>query len=97
MSPADRPDPVWWCDDADGWWHLRAAPRPGLPDDGAGDDPSTAVAGGGAPGEEIGEPQRHGVRRATGAEHFPPHMAGPHHALGHARGAAGVEQEQVIG
>jgi dipeptidyl aminopeptidase/acylaminoacyl peptidase len=53
-SPDGR---LWWCDDADGWWHLRATSHPGLPDDGAGDDPSTAVAGGGAPGEEIGEPR----------------------------------------
>ncbi len=53
-SPDGR---LWWCDDADGWWHLRAAPSPGLPDDGAGDHPSTAVPGGGGPGEEVGEPR----------------------------------------
>ena len=53
-SPDGR---LWWCDDSDGWWHLRAAPAPGLPGEGAGDDPSTAVSGGGDPGEEVGEPR----------------------------------------
>ncbi len=53
-SPEGR---LWWCDDADGWWHLRAAPAVGLPVEGVGDDPATAVAGGGGPGEEIGEPR----------------------------------------
>jgi len=28
---------LWWCDDRDDWWHLRRAPAPGLPDEGAGD------------------------------------------------------------
>lgn len=53
-SPGGR---LWWCDDADGWWHLQAATAPGLPGEGAGDDPSTAVSGGGDPGEEVGEPR----------------------------------------
>ncbi len=53
-SPDGR---LWWCDDADGWWHLRATSSPGLPDEGSGDDPSTAVPGCGAVGEEIGEPR----------------------------------------
>jgi dipeptidyl aminopeptidase/acylaminoacyl peptidase len=53
-SPDGR---LWWCDDADGWWHLRAVPVAGLPAPGAGDDPSTAVPGGGEPGEEVGEPR----------------------------------------
>lgn len=53
-SPEGR---LWWCDDADGWWHLRAAHDLGAPEEGAGDDPSTAVPGGGEPGEEIGEPR----------------------------------------
>jgi dipeptidyl aminopeptidase/acylaminoacyl peptidase len=48
---------LWWCDDADGWWHLRAALGPGAPAEGAGDDPRTAVPGGGEPGEEVGEPR----------------------------------------
>ena len=56
--PEWSPDGVlWWCDDADGWWHLRVAPGVGVPDEGSGDDPTTAVAGGGEPGEEIGEPR----------------------------------------
>jgi dipeptidyl aminopeptidase/acylaminoacyl peptidase len=53
-SPDGR---LWWCDDADGWWHLRVAPTQGAPGEGAGDDPATAVPGGGAPGEEVGEPR----------------------------------------
>lgn len=53
-SPDGR---LWWCDDADGWWHLRAAPSVGLPAVAAGDDPSTAVPGGGEVGEEVGEPR----------------------------------------
>ena len=53
-SPEGR---LWWCDDADGWWHLRAAPSVGPPDDGVGDDPATAVRGGGEVGEEVGEPR----------------------------------------
>jgi dipeptidyl aminopeptidase/acylaminoacyl peptidase len=53
-SPDGR---LWWCDDADGWWHLRAAHDLGTPDEGAGDDPSTAVPGGGRSGEEVGEPR----------------------------------------
>jgi dipeptidyl aminopeptidase/acylaminoacyl peptidase len=53
-SPDGR---LWWCDDADGWWHLRAAHEPGAPGAGAGDDPSTLVPGGGDPGEEVGEPR----------------------------------------
>jgi dipeptidyl aminopeptidase/acylaminoacyl peptidase len=53
-SPDGR---LWWCDDADGWWHLRAAPSAGLPGEGIGDDPATAVPGGGEVGEEIGEPR----------------------------------------
>jgi dipeptidyl aminopeptidase/acylaminoacyl peptidase len=53
-SPDGR---LWWCDDADGWWHLRAAAQPGLPGAAAGDDPATAVPGGGEPGEELGEPR----------------------------------------
>jgi dipeptidyl aminopeptidase/acylaminoacyl peptidase len=53
-SPDGR---LWWCDDADGWWHLRAAHVAGAPGEGAGDDPSTAVPGGGHPGEEVGEPR----------------------------------------
>lgn len=53
-SPDGR---LWWCDDADGWWHLRAAGAAGAPDEGAGDDPATAVPGGGEPGEEVGEPR----------------------------------------
>jgi dipeptidyl aminopeptidase/acylaminoacyl peptidase len=53
-SPDGR---LWWCDDADGWWHLRVAPAVGLPEAAAGDDPSTAVPGGGEPGEEVGEPR----------------------------------------
>lgn len=53
-SPDGR---LWWCDDADGWWHLRAIASPGLPEQGAGDDSDTAVPGGGDVGEEIGEPR----------------------------------------
>jgi dipeptidyl aminopeptidase/acylaminoacyl peptidase len=53
-SPDGR---LWWCDDADGWWHLRRAPTDGIPLAGVGDDPSTAVPGGGAIGEEVGEPR----------------------------------------
>lgn len=46
-----------WCDDADGWWHLRAASSPGLPSRGSGDDLDLAVLGGGEVGEEVGEPR----------------------------------------
>lgn len=53
FSPDGR---LWWCDDADGWWHLRVAAAGG-PAEGAGDDPSTAVPGGGEVGEEVGEPR----------------------------------------
>ncbi len=48
---------LWWCDDADEWWHLHAASAPGRPPEGAGDAPSTAVPGGGSAGEELGEPR----------------------------------------
>ena len=53
-SPDGR---LWWCDDADGWWHLRAFTSPGLPAEGAGDDLDLAVPGGGEAGEEVGEPR----------------------------------------
>ncbi len=53
-SPDGR---LWWCDDADGWWHLRAAPSPGLPPEASGDDLDLAVPGGGEVGEEVGEPR----------------------------------------
>lgn len=50
FSPDGR---LWWCDDAADWWHLRCAPEPGLPPEGAGDDgpPALDVAG------EVGEPR----------------------------------------
>lgn len=53
-SPDGR---LWWSDDASGWWHLRVAPVSGAPLAGSGDDPATAVPGGGSIGEEVGEPR----------------------------------------
>lgn len=53
--PEWSPDGVlWWCDDADDWWHLRRAASPGLPAAGEGDHsprvfPDVA--------EEVGEPR----------------------------------------
>lgn len=46
---------LWWCDDSDGWWNLHRAPAPGLPAEGAGDEPSTHV--GVAEECEVGEPR----------------------------------------
>jgi dipeptidyl aminopeptidase/acylaminoacyl peptidase len=52
--PAWSPDGrLWWCDDADDWWHLRAADAPGLPPEGAGDRVPVALD---VPGE-VGEPR----------------------------------------
>lgn len=44
---------LWWCDDAADWWHLRRAPEPGIPAEGAGDHgpPTLDVPG------EVGEPR----------------------------------------
>jgi dipeptidyl aminopeptidase/acylaminoacyl peptidase len=53
-SPDGR---LWWCDDADGWWHLRVIADTGMPAEGGGDVPTTAVPGGGEVGEEVGEPR----------------------------------------
>ncbi len=54
-SPDGR---LWWCDDASDWWHLRRAPQPGLPPEGAG-DVAPLVCGAGSDGlsEEVGEPR----------------------------------------
>lgn len=49
-SPDGR---LWWCDDAEDWWHLRCADAPGLPDEGAGDRGAPALD---VPGE-VGEPR----------------------------------------
>ena len=45
---------LWWCDDTDDWWHLRRAPQPGCPAEGAGDglEPFVRDAH-----EEVGEPR----------------------------------------
>lgn len=49
---------LWWCDDAQDWWHLRRAPEPGLPDEAAGDTtPLVCPEGAGERGEEVGEPR----------------------------------------
>ena len=49
---------LWWCDDATDWWHLRAAPEPGLPAEGVGDRAPLVIPG--EPddlAEEVGEPR----------------------------------------
>lgn len=44
---------LWWCDDGDDWWQLRAAPQPGLPGEGVGDgSPATPDVVG-----DVGEPR----------------------------------------
>ena len=52
--PSWAPDgSLWWCDDADEYWHLRRLP-PGLAEPGAGDAAPLAMA---PAQEEVGEPR----------------------------------------
>jgi dipeptidyl aminopeptidase/acylaminoacyl peptidase len=44
---------LWWCDDTDDSWQLRAAPASGLPSEGAGDATVAALA----VAAEVGEPR----------------------------------------
>ena len=54
-SPDGR---LWWCDDADDWWHLKSAPAVGLPDAGSGDGvEATMLESGVWEREEVGEPR----------------------------------------
>jgi dipeptidyl aminopeptidase/acylaminoacyl peptidase len=53
--PAWSPDgTLWWCDDAEDWWHLHRADRSGLPAGGSGDLTSPVFPG---RDEEVGEPR----------------------------------------
>lgn len=53
--PEWSPDGVlWWCDDADDWWHLRHASTPGLPAEGDGDIAARVIPD---IAEEVGEPR----------------------------------------
>lgn len=45
---------LWWCDDADDWWHLRHASLDGLPPERDGECAERALPG---DNEEIGEPR----------------------------------------
>ena len=52
--PAWSPDGhLWWCDDAEDWWHLRRSGSSGLPDEGEGDTGPPVLE---VPGE-VGEPR----------------------------------------
>lgn len=50
-SPDGR---LWWCDDADDWWHLRSVADPGLPAEGEGDSAPLLIDDA---REEVGEPR----------------------------------------
>lgn len=45
---------LWWCDDANDWWHLRSMAEPGLPAEGQGDSAALLL---GDIEEEVGEPR----------------------------------------
>lgn len=45
---------LWWCDDADEWWHLRRANEPGVPAEGAGETCPLVMD---YRPEEVGEPR----------------------------------------
>lgn len=50
-SPDGR---LWWCDDADDWWHLRSTTGVGLPSEGEGDSAPLLLD---EVEEEVGEPR----------------------------------------